>query len=137
MDSPAFSSFREDIVKWDEAAKKEKEQLINALVDSPSFAFFFKKDKGLFAADEMNRVVFARMKDPDDENHTVDELFSAYDLIKVMLGERLQNTFKSDDLDEIQVVDKDEAVKWLVQHSNKVPDALSALKSMMVKVQRA
>ncbi len=136
MESPAFSSFREDLDKWDEATKKEKESLIHALVNSPSFSFFFKKDRGLFGANEMNRVAFARMKDPDDENNKVDDMFTAYNLIKVMLGERLQDVFGSNDLGNIQVIDKEEAAKWLIQNSNKVPDAVSALKSMMVQIQQ-
>lgn len=80
------------------------------------FVFFFKKGKELFGAGEDSRVVFAKIKHPDDEipDAWKDEAnFSAHNLNKSMIGEPSQNVFSIKDMKSIKILDKDEVCKML------------------------
>lgn len=116
--SPAFSSFRNYMDMWDEALvrenkkKQEKQGKVKNIIDGKNLIMFFKKGDSLFGAPEESRIVFARMKNPDaddlPEDWGDDASFSAFDLIKALKGEPVENLFSMNDLPQIDVVTRDE-----------------------------
>jgi len=92
----------------------EEEELdgkINSLLDSEGFILFFKKDDDFFGVSEDGRIVFAKMKNPEDEDLPSgweDEAsFSAQNLTKKMKGEPATHLFKKEDLNSIKVMDRE------------------------------
>lgn len=87
------------------------------------FIFFFKKDKELYGAGEDSRVIFAKMKNPDDDlpSGWSDEAnFSAHNLLKMIKGEPAQHLFNSDDLKQIKIVDKEKVSERLRKEVEKL-----------------
>ncbi len=93
---------------------------IESLLDQ--FILFFKKDGDVFGAGEDSRVVFAKMKHPDDEmpkNWEDESSFSAHDLTKALQGEQGYRLFKKSDLRGLKIIDREEAVQKLDKESPK------------------
>lgn len=109
VESPGFSKFRELMDVWDGyLVETEVDSRVESLLGP--FVFFFKKGKEIYGAGEDSRVVFAKMKHPDEElpSGWKDEAnFSAHDLKKSMVGEPAQHVFSSKDLKTIKILDKD------------------------------
>lgn len=92
------------------------EERINSLIDGEGYILFFKKDGDIFAADEDSRVVFAKMKNPDDEmpaNWEEEANFSAHNMQKLLRGEPGEHIFSKKDLKEIEVVTRESVVEDL------------------------
>lgn len=111
--SPAFSSFRALMDIWDDGIKiYENEKKISQVMDE--YIFFFQKGKDIFGGTEDSRLVYARMKHPDDDGNWADEAdFSGFDLRAAMKGEKVQKLFNKKDLDEIKVLDGEKVRKML------------------------
>ena len=109
MESPGFSKFRELMDVWDGyLIENEMDSRVNELL--APFVFFFKKGKEIYGAGEDGRVVFAKMKHPDDDlppQWKTEASFSAHDLRKTIAGEPAQHVFTHKDLKQIKVVDKE------------------------------
>ena len=60
--SPAFSSFRSLMDQWDEHLKLEK---IKDIIDG-NLVLFFSKDDEFFGCPEESRLVFAKIKNPEE-----------------------------------------------------------------------
>jgi hypothetical protein len=111
--SPAFSNFRELMDIWDEAVERDK---IQALLGNNNLIFFFKKDGDVFGAPEGSRVVFAKMKSPDEDKEWAKEAtFMAINLSKAMDGEVTRSVLTHDDLGNIEGIDQDAAEKELAK----------------------
>lgn len=98
---------------------------VEQLIDEEGHVLFFKKDKEIFGATEDGRIVFAKMKNPDEElpKDWDDEAnFSADNLNKKLKGEPAQHVFSKDDLKEIKVIDRDDAVDELHKEAEKLGD---------------
>jgi hypothetical protein len=123
--SPGFSSFRQLMDIWDENLdQEEKKNQIRRMVDGENLILFFKKDGDVFGAPEESRVVFARMKNPDDETPEGwldDANFIAVNLVKAMQGDKTTHMFSSKDLKSIKVVDKDAVEGLLMKEPAKKP----------------
>lgn len=128
MDYPCFSSFRELMTNCDEFfAEAKNNSKINALFDGHGFILFFKKGKDVYGSGEDSRVIFAKMKNPDDDlpsNWEEEASFSAYDLKKLLKGESNYHVFSKKDLKKIKVIDREKAVEIL----NKIEDTPSDTK---------
>jgi hypothetical protein len=111
---------------WDEfLLDEEAAAKIESLIDSAGHILFFKKGNELFGAGEDGRVVFAKMKHPDEEmpkNWEEEASFSADNLNKVVRGEPPQHVFHKADLDEIQIMDREEVVESLRKEAEKLGD---------------
>jgi hypothetical protein len=119
MNYPAFSSFRELLTTWDESADLMK---VKSLIDVNKLMLFFKKDGKIYGASENSRLIFARMKNPDDdtdEDWAKEADFSAFDLAEALKGNRVQSVFSYKDLDSINILDQEKVEKIL---SNKETD---------------
>jgi hypothetical protein len=111
--SPAFSSFRELMNTWDEAVEKEK---IQSLLGNNNLIFFFEKGGEIFGSPEGGRVVYAKMKNKDeDKEWTKEATFMAVNLSKAMDGEVTRRIFSHEDLKGIKVIDQDIAEKKLAK----------------------
>ena len=115
MDSPAFSSFRELMDKWDESLKVFVEN---------DLCLFFKKDGVIYGVTETGRITFARMKNPeskDDENWSKEASFVAYDLEKYDGKNSPMSAFVSNDIVKIKPISQEEAEKELEKKGKKMP----------------
>lgn len=89
----------------------ESEQL-DTIFDK--YLFFFKKDGEIFGAPEESRLVYARLKNPDeDESWVEDADFSAFDLKAELNGETKQKIFNKKDINSIEIVNPEELKKIL------------------------
>lgn len=115
--SPGFSSFRSLMDQWDKhCVLEEQEKNINDILDRHGMILFFKKNDSFFGAPEESRIMFARLKN-NQEDPTEDARFTGIDLLKSMFGnegDSVQSTFGSADLPDIQVCDRDEIIKHLM-----------------------
>lgn len=108
---------------WDENLDKEdKKNQIRRMVDGENLILFFKKDGDVFGAPEESRVVFARMKTPDEDTPDGwldDANFIAVNLVKALMGDKTTHMFSSKDLKSIKVVDKDSVEGLLMKKPSK------------------
>lgn len=98
---------------------------IDSLLDSEGFILFFKKGDDYFAAPEDSRVMFAKIKNPDDDlpNGWEEEAsFSADNLTKKIKGEPATSLFKKSDLKEIKIMNRDEMFKCLQKVAKSLGD---------------
>lgn len=122
MNSPHFSNFRELMDLWNEA---EPALNIKTILESNGLVLFFKKDKKIYGAPEQSRLVFARMKNPEDESDKEwgkEANFSAYDLEDSSDGKFKKVMFDFKDLKEIEIVDQEKAEKLLAKKNKKMPE---------------
>lgn len=126
MWSLGFSSFRTLMDLWDEAVEKEKHtDKINSMLDASEFIMFFLKGGEVYGAPEMSRLIFAKMKDPDDEENSDDwaeeASFSGYVLKDALKGQETIRLFHQKDLKGLRVIDKDKAVQLLMNQKADKP----------------
>jgi hypothetical protein len=109
-----LSRFKATMNVWDASLTEEEEaDKLRHFADAHGLVLFFKKGKEYFGAGEDSRMVFARLKNPDDEvaDGWIEEAnFSAINLNKLVNGEVCQHIFSKDDLDKIKVIDQEEAI---------------------------
>ena len=109
MKSPQFSDFRNLMDTWDEATNNQKKKdKLKDLIQGNGLILFFKKGKTVFGAPEESRLAFARLK---EEGH--DGTFIAFKLEDALKGKSVKAEFGKDQLDEIQIIDREEAEKLL------------------------
>lgn len=92
---------------------------------------FFSKGEDVFGTGEDGRVVFAKLKKPDEETTPgwVEEAsFSAINLSKAVNGNPAQHVFSKKDLKEIKIIDRDDAAKKLESHVGKGKEISSPIK---------
>lgn len=120
--SPGFSSFRPLMDKWDKfCIIEEQEKNINDIMDKHGMILFFKKGEGFFGAPEESRIMFARLKN-NEEEPSDEARFTGIDLLKSMFGneeDSIQSAFGANDIPDIHVCDREEVVKHLMNHKPK------------------
>lgn len=113
--SPAFSKFRSLMDKWDNQVLHEK--MIDNFIDENGLLLFFTKGKDCFGAPEQSRLVFAKLKDDDqecDEEGWRDEAsFMALNLKDALMGDKKQHIFSNKDLGSIKIIDKNDLYERL------------------------
>lgn len=119
-------TFRDLLDCWDESADQMAKDQIKTLLDGGDFVLFFKKGKELFAAGESSRIVFANMKNPDDETPdgwAEEATLTAVSLDKALEGFSVKRIFYKKDIDDMKIIDQDDAYKELVKkadHNSKI-----------------
>lgn len=105
-------SFKEFFIE----TKHEKKGKIKNIIDGQGLVMFFKKNGKLFGAPEESRIVFAKLKNPDDEDISGcdDANFAAYDLMQALSGNSTENLFSLKDMPEINMVDREKMEKELM-----------------------
>ncbi len=98
---------------WEAALDDVQKKKLKMILDGGNLLFFFRYENDIFGASEGSRVTFAKMKDPDDEDHTEGWLkeanFMATNLTKLGQGQQQQMIFGMKDLHKIDVLTKEEA----------------------------
>lgn len=121
--SPGFSKFRQLMDIWDKnLAIQEAEKSVDDLLNRHGLILFFKKDNDYFGAPEESRVIFAKLKDEDDDDpmnpgFRDEAKFMGMNLMKSMFGgpeDSVQTLFGIKDLPKIKVCDRDEIIKQIM-----------------------
>ncbi len=105
--------------------EENAEERIKSLIDGEGYILFFKKDGNIFGADEDSRVVFAKIKNPDEEmptNWEEEANFSAHNMNKMLRGEPGEHVFSKKDLKEMEVVDRETVLKDLKKDAKGLGD---------------
>jgi hypothetical protein len=108
---------------WDEYLFEQKTPMgLKTFLDSHGMILFFKKDKDYYGAGEDSRVIFARLKTPDEDTTDgwEDEAsFLANNLTKMIHGEPCQHLFNKNDINKIKIVDQEKVVQELTKLKDK------------------
>lgn len=132
MESPAFSKFRSLMDTWDTfLLEQDNENAIKNIIDNNELIFFFKKDKEYFGTGEDGRIVFAKMKNPDDampEGWEKEANFTVCNLSKMVKGEKSQNIFNYKNIKNIKVVDQEKIIKKLSSETAESGKKISDMK---------
>jgi hypothetical protein len=108
-----FLEFKRFIIESEDKLNK-----VRSVVDAQNLILFFTKDKKIYGAPEESRVVFAKMKHPDEDvtkNWVKEASFCAYDLEKALQGNAVEVVFSIKDFGKIKIIDKEEAEKLLTK----------------------
>jgi hypothetical protein len=135
LESFGLSKFRSFINKA--LIDEEEQNNIQHLLDSRGMIFFFKKENDYFGAGEDSRVIFARIKNPDDESPdgwAEEASFTADNLTKMMQGEPCQRVFDKDDMKGIKVVDREKIIDELKDVTHKTGEPMGTIK--VIKLSR-
>lgn len=116
---------RKEFNLWEAAL--EKQAKIQAVLNDNDLVFFFSKGKEIYGAPETSRVIFARMRHPDEETSAAwvkEANLLAFNLGKVLQGDDGKVVFGAKELDDIKIIDQDKAETELmhVKVSDKKPD---------------
>lgn len=104
-----FKSFIEEAVR-----DKKHVDKINGIIEINGLIFFFIKDGEVYGAPEEGRMVFAMMKDPNDDNIGIEDAsFAAYSMKQAIAGREIARAFNKKDLKGISVIDQKKAVELL------------------------
>lgn len=92
------------------------------MLEDNGLVLFFKKEGKVYGSPESSRLVFARMKDPEDgEEWAKEATFMAYDLGEAAKGNKVQVLFSIKDLKGLDVIDQAEAEKLLSKAGDAKP----------------
>ena len=117
--------------------KEEESDNIGSLLDGQGLILFFKNNDDIFGCGEDGRMVFARMKNPDEDSpeEWADEAnFIAQNLSKMIRGEPSQGVFCKNDLKKIKVMDRDDVVDELRKTANESGKHFGAIQ--VIKINR-
>lgn len=132
MESPGFSKFRHLMDIWDNyLLEQNNENIIKTLIDQNGLIMFFQKDKDYFGAGESGRIVFAKIKNEDDDmpDGWEDEAtFTACNLTKAVDGEASEHIFTKNDIKKLKIVDQEEVIKNLKNKASEAGKKLTAIK---------
>lgn len=105
---------------WDEYCLAENE--VSDLLDGGRYILFFKKGDNVFGAPEESRVIFAKLKNPDDDitQQWKDEAkFVATNLLQSVMGQPVDTMFGCKDVKDMEVMDRDKVMDLLIQKKTK------------------
>ena len=112
INNMSFSFFLED---------QEKQTKVSSYLDENKYTLFFEYKKDLYASDEDSRVVFAKIKNSDEDlprNWKEDIKFVAVKLMPSLKGQNSTHLFSHKDLKDIIFVDRDEVIKKIIKDKN-------------------
>ena len=108
---------------WEAALDDQQKKKLKMMLDGGGLIFYFRYKDEVYGAPEGSRVTFAKMKDPDDEDHTPGWLreanFMATNLTKMGQGQQVQTIFGEKDLKDVDVLSKEEAYDALEEFFEK------------------
>jgi hypothetical protein len=128
--APGFSKFRDLMETWDKyCLLQEAREKIGDMLDAHQLSLFFKKGKDYFGAPENSRIIFAKLKNDDEEDDDPmmpgfrDEAkFLALNLLKSMIGgaeDSSETMFGLPDIPQIKVCDRDEVIDKMLSYKPK------------------
>jgi hypothetical protein len=137
----AVSKFKATMNIFDDSLSEEEEaDKIKNFADTHGLVLFFKKDKDYFGASEDSRVVFARLKNPDDEvsdGWEEEANFSAINLSKLVKGDVSQHVFSKSDIKKIKIMDQEKVIDALKGSGTDSPKPFAALRIIKISAQHS
>ena len=104
---PKLSDFKKWMVSNNYLEDENKENRLRSLIDANGLIMFFQKDKEMFGCPENGRIAFARMKSEDDKE-------ANFVALKLSSDEPARHIIQSKDLDEIKIIDVEDAIQGIV-----------------------
>lgn len=121
---------------WDTyLLENDNELTIKNLIDQQGLIMFFKKDNDYFGCGEDGRIIFAKMKQPDDElpDGWEDEAsFTATNISRLVQGQPSQQVFDKKAIKKLKIVDADEVVEKLKNDATDAGKNLSSIKIIKI-----
>jgi hypothetical protein len=113
VSSPGFSKFRDLLDTWDSSiVEHRREENVRALIDNPMFVMFLQLGKEILAGGEGNRIMFASLKNPDEDTEK-DASCTMFNLTGIVTGNSGQRIVSKGDIQKAKVIDKDKAFEAL------------------------
>lgn len=85
---------------------------LEEVIDAENLTMFFKFKDSIYGLPEMSRVVFAKLKDPNDEdNNKVWRKEANFSAINLQKEQDNQTILNADDVKDIKIISKEEALK--------------------------
>ena len=132
MRSPGFSAFSDLMDTWDNSiVEHRREENVRALVDNPNFIMFLTLGREVLAGSEGSRIMFATLKNPDDDVDK-DASCTLYNLTGVVTGNSGQRIVSRKDIKKTKVIDKEKAFEILKQQ---VTDDFDGTMNVVVQVE--
>lgn len=100
-----------------------KQDKIDNILNAHELSLFFRKGNDYFGAPENSRIIFAKLKNNDDDEPMIlgmkDQMkFLALNLLKSMLNDESSETmFGINDLPQINVCDREEVINKMMSHN--------------------
>jgi len=114
--------FRDLMDSWDEQLRLEREDAVKAMLDN-NLVFYFSKNNDLFGCPEESRLIFAKLKVPDDDvTPAWDEeaAFMAVNLSRALTEEEPpKRLFYKRDMEGLKILDREELEKLLFKKKKK------------------
>ena len=126
MWSLGFSRFRHLMDLWDGVVQRENN--VQAIIDGNGLIVFFLKDGDVYGAPEEGRLVFAKMKNPDEEDEedwATEASFAAFRLKDALEGREIARVFQQKDLKTLKVISQEKAVELLTTKKKTTPAKLN------------
>ena len=102
--------------------KNNNKEKLKSIIKSSSVIFFFEKDGEFFAGPEESRVIFAKLKKPDEDVDTSWEKeasFMGINLSNILKeGNPSKRIFYKKDMKDMKILDKEEIEKKLLGDKN-------------------
>jgi len=99
-----------------EADKSDFSNRVESIVNAGPYIMFFKFEDEIYGADEPQRLAYARLKHPDDDDDTHDS-FMAISLCSILNGSQSDRKFDMKDLKGIEVIeDPKQVVKQVTKN---------------------
>lgn len=89
---------------------------IEAVLNKYQLVLFFEVRHEVYGTDEDNRVIFAKMKNPDEDlpkNWDDEASFTAHNLKKLLRGESSYHLFNKEVIKQLKVIDKEKVIEKL------------------------
>lgn len=117
MKSLGFSKFRLLMDIWDEyLLEQNNENNIKSIIEEKELIMFFRKDNEYYGAGEEGRIIYAKLKNPNEkmpEGWEKEANFTAFNLTKLVEGQTIQNVFGYKDLKKIKIISEEKLIEKL------------------------
>lgn len=122
--------FKDLIESWDYYCMvQEQKEKINDLFNNHELSLFFKKGENYFGAPENSRIIFAKLKNDDEDEPMMPDFknqakFIALDILKAMSSDEdpSETMFGFGDIPSINVCDRDEVIEKILSYKPKKKD---------------
>ena len=117
-----MSDFHNFYDLWEKRLNGDFAEKIKTLLDGNELILFFINHDEVYGTDEDNRVTFARIMHPtEDEGKawTEEATFAAFNLTKALYGNKSKSIFGLKDKNDIEVIDRTAAEKKLLKQAAK------------------
>lgn len=101
--------------------EQERNTQVGSYLDEKKYTFFFEYENEIYATEEDGRLIFAKMKNKDEDlpsDWKSDLKFMASKLFSSLKGEESNRFFGFKDLKKIKNLDREVVIKKIVKNKN-------------------